>query len=381
MRKHDTCSSFSRGIYAPVGDKTTYIPYARTPSPAARYNFPMLGTSSDRNKVCAVLGAGSWGTALSLLLAKNGYAVRLWDRSAAQVNAINEGYENRRYLPGVPLPPIISPTADLAKAVEGVVAVVVAVPSTAVRVVLTEVVSHLAPGTDLVLAAKGMESDTGLLPSEVALFLTGAGEVTHQIVVLSGPNLASEVAKGIPTAAVAACPDEAAAKRVAALFNSPTFRVYTSADREGVEIGGAVKNVLAIAGGVSDGLGFGDNTKAALLTRGLAEMARFGAACGTKRETFYGLAGVGDLMATAASRLSRNYRVGEAIAKGESLPDVLTRLGQVAEGVTTAKAVTVRARQIGVEMPVCDAVARLLFESTSPVAEVSALMTRAPKEE
>lgn len=338
----------------------------------------MLGVPPNQNKVCAVLGAGSWGTALSLLLAKNGYAVRLWDRSAAQVNAINEGYENRRYLPGVSLPPIISPTADLANVVQGVASVIVAVPSTAVRAVLTEVVSHLAPGIDLVLAAKGMESETGLLPSEVALQLVPAG---NEIVVLSGPNLASEVAKGIPTAAVAACPEESAAKRVAALFNSPTFRVYTSADREGVEIGGAVKNVLAIAGGVSDGLGFGDNTKAALLTRGLAEMARFGAACGTKRETFYGLAGVGDLMATAASRLSRNYRVGEAIAKGESLSDVLTRLGQVAEGVTTAKAVTVRAREIGVEMPVCDAVARLLFEGTSPVTEVKALMTRAPREE
>lgn len=326
-----------------------------------------------------MLGAGSWGTALSLLLAKNGYAVRLWDRSVAQVNAINEGYENRRYLPGIALPPVISPTADLENAVDGVAAVIVAVPSTAVRAVLAEVVSHLAAGTDLVLAAKGMEAETGQLPSEVAtsLFPAGGSEVT----VLSGPNLASEVAKGVPTAAVAACPYEPAAKRVAALFNSPTFRVYTSADREGVEIGGAVKNVLAIAGGVSDGLGFGDNTKAALLTRGLAEMARFGAASGARRDTFYGLAGVGDLMATAASRLSRNYRVGEGIAKGESLSDVLARLGQVAEGVTTAKAVTARARGIGVEMPVCDAVARLLFEGTSPFTEVNALMTRTPKEE
>lgn len=336
---------------------------------------------TDHNKVCAVLGAGSWGTALSLLLAKNGYTVRLWDRSAAQVNAINEGYENRRYLPGVPLPPVISPTADLAAAVMGVAAVIVAVPSTAVRGVLSDVFPHLAPGVDVVLAAKGMESETGLLPSEVALEIVSGVAGPHSIVALSGPNLASEVAKGIPTAAVAACPDENAARRVAALFNSPTFRVYTSADREGVEIGGAVKNVLAIAGGVSDGLGFGDNTKAALLTRGLAEMARFGVASGAKRDTFYGLAGVGDLMATAASRLSRNYRVGEGIAKGETLSDVLARLGQVAEGVTTARAVTARARKIGVEMPVCDAVARLLFEGTSPFTEVNALMTRAPKEE
>ncbi|MBC7809184.1 MAG: NAD(P)-dependent glycerol-3-phosphate dehydrogenase, partial [Akkermansiaceae bacterium] len=245
--------------------------------------------------------------------------------------------------------------------------------------VLSDVVSHLAPDTDLVLAAKGMEAETGQLPSEVVSSLVVSSG--RKVIALSGPNLASEVAKGIPTAAVAACPDETAAKRTAVLFNSPTFRVYTSADRDGVEIGGAVKNVLAIAGGVSDGLGFGDNTKAALLTRGLAEMARFGVASGAKRDTFYGLAGVGDLMATAASQLSRNYRVGEAVAKGESLSDVLIRLGQVAEGVTTAKALTVRARKIGVEMPVCDAVARLLFEGTSPFAEVNALMTRAPKEE
>ena len=339
----------------------------------------MVGIVSQDN-VCAVLGAGSWGTALSLLLAKNGYAVRLWDRSPEQVNAINEGYENRRYLPGIALPPTISPTSNLARAVQGVSIVVVAVPSTAIRAVLTDAAPYLAPGADLVLAAKGMESETSLLPAEVAASLAPAHPL-GEIIVLSGPNLATEVAKGIPTAAVAACPDANAAKRVAALFNSNAFRVYTSADRVGVEIGGAVKNVLAIAGGVSDGLGFGDNTKAALLTRGLAEMARFGVACGAKRETFYGLAGVGDLMATAASRLSRNYRVGEASAKGEPLAAILARLGQVAEGVTTAQAVPARAREMGVEMPVCEAVARLLFANTSPRDEVSALMTRAPREE
>ena len=323
----------------------------------------------------AVLGAGSWGTALSLLLAGNGYMVRLWDRDAGRVADIAAHRENRRYLPSLRLPATIFPTMLLADAVGGAGAVVIAVPSGAVRAVLAAAKPFLQKNTDLVLAAKGMEDGSGLLPAEVAAELLG--ELPFAVTVLSGPNLAGEVAKGVPTAAVAACPDDDAARRVALLFNSATFRVYTSPDRIGVEIGGALKNVLAIAGGISDGLGFGDNTKAALLTRGLAEMARYGAARGATAATFYGLAGVGDLMATAASRLSRNYRVGEGVAKGESLDEVLIRLGQVAEGVTTAKAVTARASEIGVELPVCDAVARVLFAGSSPRGEVSALMTRA----
>ncbi|MBC8140544.1 MAG: NAD(P)-dependent glycerol-3-phosphate dehydrogenase [Armatimonadetes bacterium] len=322
------------------------------------------------------MGAGSWGTALALLLAGNDYPVRLWDRDAGRIADLLASRENRRYLPGIALPDAVAPVASLTDAVKDAVCVVVAVPSNAVRALLEALPRPFPDTTDLVLAAKGMENDSGLLPAEIAEEL----KMSHSVA-LSGPNLAGEVAKGIPTAAVAACPDEARAKRVATYFNSPTFRVYSSTDRTGVEIGGDIKNVLAIAGGVSDGLGFGDNTKAALLTRGLAEMARFGAASGAKPGTFYGLAGVGDLMATAASRLSRNYRVGEALAKNEPLADILARLGQVAEGVTTARAVTARAARIGVELPVCDAVARLLFEGTSPEAEVSALMRRAPREE
>ncbi len=323
-----------------------------------------------------MLGAGSWGTALALLLAGNDYHVRLWDRDAGRVADLLAFRENRRYLPGIFLPDVVMPATSLMDAVRGAACVVVAVPSNAVRALLESLPHPFPENVDLVLAAKGMENDTGLLPAEIA-----DGVLTPHSVALSGPNLAAEVAKGIPTAAVSACPDEARAKRVATFFNSPTFRVYSSTDRTGVEIGGAIKNVLAIAGGVSDGLGFGDNTKAALLTRGLAEMARFGAASGASHSTFYGLAGVGDLMATAASRLSRNYRVGEALAKNEPLADILARLGQVAEGVTTARAVTARAARIGIELPVCDAVTRLLFEGTSPEAEVSALMRRAPREE
>lgn len=332
----------------------------------------------------AVLGAGSWGTALALLLAsgEGGAAeVRLWDRTAALVEQLRSEGRNTRYLPDFPLPPAIVPVTDMADAVHGARCLVLAVPSSAVRDVLEAATPHLLAGCDIVLASKGLEAETGQWPSQVAWAALGHDAPSFPLIALSGPNLAVEVARGVPTAAVAACPDRDAAARVRERFNRPAFRVYTSGDRIGVELGGAVKNVLAIAGGVSDGLGFGDNTKAALLTRGLAEMARLGAVCGAARDTFYGLSGVGDLLATAASRLSRNWRVGEGLARGEPLPAILARLGQVAEGVTTARAVQTLAARVGVEMPVCAAVARLLFENAPPAAEVAGLLARAPKEE
>ncbi len=323
--------------------------------------------------IVSVLGAGSWGTALALLLAGGQHNVRLWDRTPAFVEALLRDRENRQYLPGFPLPAAIVPTSDMADALRGAQCVVVAVPSGAVRAVVALAAPHLPTGCGIVLAAKGLEPETGLLPYEVAE--QAAGE-SFPLVALSGPNLASEIVRGVPAAAVAACPDLDAAERVAALFHRDAFRVYTSDDRTGVEIGGAVKNVLAIAGGVSDGLGFGDNTKAALLTRGLTEMARFGVAMGARQGTFYGLTGVGDLMATAGSRLSRNWRVGEGLAKGESLSAILERLGQVAEGVSTAQVVTRLADEKGVEMPVCAAVDRLLNGEISPREAVETLMSR-----
>ncbi len=324
----------------------------------------------------AVLGAGSWGTALALLLSageENGAPVLLWDRTPALAQAIAAERENRHYLPGFLLPPAIAVTSRIDEAVHGASSVVIAVPSGAVRSVVTLAAPHLLAGCDIVLASKGLEPETGLLPYQVAEEVLGPG---FPLVALSGPNLASEIARGVPAAAVSACPDPAAAERIAALFHRNAFRVYTSEDRTGVELGGAVKNVLAIAGGVSDGLGFGDNTKAALLTRGLTEMARFGVALGARRDTFYGLAGVGDLMATAASRLSRNWRVGEGLARGEPLPAILERLGQVAEGVSTAQVVMRLAAEKDVEMPVCAAVARLLAGEASPRDAVNDLMSR-----
>ena len=330
----------------------------------------------EKRQIVTVLGAGSWGTALALLLATGhdaGADVRLWDRNPALIDALAADRENRHYLPGFPLPPAITLTSDIDSAVSGATCIVVAVPSGAVRSVMSSATPYLLPGADLVLASKGLEPETGLLPFQVAHAIAGSG---FSLIALSGPNLATEIARGIPAAAVAACPDIMCGERIASLFHRPAFRVYASEDRTGVEVGGAIKNVLAIAGGVSDGLGFGDNTKATLLTRGLAEMTRFGIALGARRDTFYGLAGVGDLMATAASRLSRNWRVGEGLAKGESLPAILERLGQVAEGVSTAQVVVRLAAKHGVEMPVCAAVARLLNGEISPREAVENLMSR-----
>jgi glycerol-3-phosphate dehydrogenase (NAD(P)+) len=254
--------------------------------------------------------------------------------------------------------------------------VVVAVPSAAVDEVLVR--ARLTSGADIVLAAKGIDPETLELPSDVTTRLAPG----HPVVALSGPNLAREVAAGIPAAAVAASGDGAAAQRVAERFNRATFRTYVSDDLIGVEVGGAVKNVLAIAGGISDGLGYGDNTKAALMARGLAEMARLGVALGGKQETFYGLAGVGDLIATAASKLSRNWRVGHGLGQGKNLPDILTELGQVAEGVPTARAVAKLAIRHGLFLPVCSTVAELLEGSLTPREGVARLTeNRAAKTE
>ncbi len=323
-----------------------------------------------------VLGAGSWGTALALLLAQDGGVVRLWDRTPEQITALITVRENQRYLPGHPLPENLHPMASLNDALLGASCVVVAVPSAAVDEVLGR--GRLEHGADIVLASKGIDPETLELPADVALRCAPG----RSVIALSGPNLAREVAAGVPTAAVAACDDPEAARRIAERFNRSTFRTYVSDDRTGVEIGGAVKNVLAIAGGISDGLGYGDNTKAALMTRGLAEMARLGVALGGKRETFYGLAGVGDLMATAASRLSRNWRVGYGLGQGKTLPDILTELGQVAEGVPTARAVAKLAVNHGLFLPVCLTVAELLEGNLTPREGVARLTeNRAAKTE
>lgn len=329
-----------------------------------------------------VLGAGSWGTALAALLAANGHSVRLWAREATLVHALRNTRENARYLPGIALSPSILPTTDRAEAAAQAQIVVFAVPSGALRQVAEEFAGQLAPDVLLLSASKGLEDSSGLRMSQVLAATLPDAEV--RTVVLSGPNLAVEMARGVPTASVAASVNPEAAAAVQRLFThqpSPTFRVYTGEDVIGVELGGAIKNVIAIGAGVCDGLGFGDNAKAALMTRGLSEAVRLGRAQGANEATFMGLSGVGDLIATGASALSRNYRVGKALGQGRSLFDILAELGQVAEGVPTTRALCDLAARSQVEMPLCAALNAVLFENRSAPEVIRELMLRPPKPE
>ena len=331
----------------------------------------------------AILGAGSWGTALAILLgATQDAEVRLWAREARLISALTAERENTRYLPGVRLPAAVTPTANLTDAAAGAAFVVLAVPCGAVRQVTQSAAVSLNAEVVLISAAKGLEEDTGLRMSQViAEAIPGA---SGRIVALSGPNLAVEVARGVPTASVAASCDMDAATAVQRLFARqplPTFRVYTGRDVIGVELGGAIKNVIAIAAGVCDGLGFGDNSKAGLMTRGLTEAIRLGTAQGAEASTFLGLSGVGDLIATGGSRLSRNYRVGVALGQGRALSDILEALGQVAEGVPTTRVVCELAARSGVEMPLCMALHSVLFEGRAAPDVIRELMLRPPKEE
>ncbi len=320
----------------------------------------------------SVIGAGSWGTALSILLARNGHDVALVGRENEDFAAMRAARENLRYLPGFVLPEgvAVRPETDL----EPSELVVLAVPSAGVREAAGKI---LWTPPCVALASKGLEPGTGKRLSEVvAETLPGT-----EIGVLSGPNLAVEIVRGIPTAAVAAFSNPEACERVLGAFGCATYRLYLSDDVLGVELAGALKNVLAIGAGLSDGLGFGDNTKGALLARGLGEMVALGVASGARIDTFMGLAGVGDLFATASSRLSRNYRVGLALAERETLQDALARIDQVAEGVSTSESAMQLARRYDVEMPVFGAIDRVIRGKLAPMQAVRELMERAPKAE
>lgn len=315
---------------------------------------------------CAVLGAGSWGTALAVLLARNGNEVSLRGRDEAELVDIRETRVNRRYLPEIELPSSVAvggnDEADF---------YVIAVPSDAVR----EVAEKLPSEAMVVIAAKGLEAG-GLRMSEVVAEVRPGA----RLCVLSGPNLAMEIARGVPTATVIASKD-GLAEQVRGAFMCPTFRVYTSEDIVGVELGGSLKNVLAIGAGISDGLGFGDNTKGAFIARGLHEMCSLGRTLGAQPETFMGLSGVGDLFATAVSRLSRNYRVGYALGQGSNLDAAIAEIGQVAEGVPTAAAAVGLAEKHGVEVPVMRSVFRVLQGEVTPLEGVSLLMERSARRE
>jgi len=316
----------------------------------------------------AVLGSGSWGTALTILLARNGHHVTLLGRNVDEIEGLRTTRENARYLPGFPVPENVSfeMLGDVQLDSE---MLVVAVPSGAVAEVC-----HLIRGHHplVVLAAKGLDSETGRSMTEVAFEALPNAEVG----VLTGPNLAVEIARGIPTVAISAFVCDQAAITVRDAFTCASFRVSVSEDVVGVELAGALKNVLAIGAGMSDGLGFGDNTKGAFLSRGLMEMARLGKAMGAQSETFLGPAGVGDLFATAVSKLSRNYRLGFALGQGKTLEEAIASLGQVAEGVPTSHAVGMLAKKYGVELPVFAAVEAVLAGHIAPSKAVALLMER-----
>ncbi len=322
------------------------------------------------------MGAGSWGTTIACLLGGSG-SVNLWGRSPDLAHMMARDRENDRYLPGVRLPPTVRPTPSLAEAVSGADVVLVAVPSHGFRAVLEAMGPALSSHAAVVSLAKGIEATTNLRMSEIIeQVLPG-----HPAGVLSGPNLAHEVAAGQPAATVVALADESLAQRVQALLHCSTFRVYTGTDVVGCEIAGASKNVIAIAAGISDGLGFGENTRAVLVTRGLAEQARLGIALGGQPLTFGGLAGVGDLVATCTSPQSRNRSVGVALGQGRPLEDVLVGMHMVAEGVRTAGPMVRLARASGVEMPIAEQVAALVAGDTTPAQAVAALMERPPRPE
>jgi glycerol-3-phosphate dehydrogenase (NAD(P)+) len=323
----------------------------------------------------AVLGMGSWGSALAARLGRSGHDLSVWTHDPAQRESLARDGENRKYLPGVSLPPLdVHPTAEAAAA--GAVLVLLAVPSFAVREVAERIPD--APGQVVVNVAKGLERDTH------ARLLDVLGEVlpaATPAVSLVGPSHAEEVAADHPTAVVAASRNREAARRVQEVFSDESFRVYTNDDVVGVELAAALKNVIALAAGIAGGLGYGDNTAGALLTRGLAEMTRLGLSQGARAETFFGLAGVGDLVTTCLSRHSRNRRVGEALGRGESLEGVLAGMSMVAEGVPTTRAARDLAREAGVEMPIVERVHAVLFEGESPPEGIRLLMTREPKAE
>jgi glycerol-3-phosphate dehydrogenase (NAD(P)+) len=324
----------------------------------------------------AVLGAGAWGTALAVSLAGR-HEVALWARSAAQVAEMGSSRYNLRYLPDVILPPSLCFESNLAVLLKRAELVLAVVPSSGLRALLRDV-NVLAPGVPVVWACKGFEAGSCKLPHQVA-----DDELKPDTPrgVLSGPSFAREVALGLPTALTLASLDETFARQAALALHSHHLRVYASQDIKGVELGGAVKNVLAIAAGISDGMGFGHNARAALITRGLAEITRLGLVLGGRQETFMGLAGMGDLILTCTGDLSRNRQVGLQLAQGKPLADILGGLGHVAEGVNTAQEVLNLAQLHNVEMPITEAVYQVLYQGLAPRTAVESLLNRVPNSE
>lgn len=324
-----------------------------------------------------VLGAGSWGTALGLVLARKGAQTYLWDCDRAHIDRLFESRSNERHLPGVSFPDILMPVHDLDAVAKGVRQVVVAVPCENLREALMRLRGPVFQRMRVCLASKGMEPGTFALNHEVAVDCLS----DPPLAVLSGPSFAREVAEGLPTAVTIASGSAETASAFAELFHGDTFRVYTHSDVIGVQVGGAVKNVMAIAAGISDGLGYGANARAALITRGLAEIIRLGTAMGGQRDTFMGLAGLGDLVLTCTDDQSRNRRLGLALARGVSLQSALREIGQAVEGVGTAAAVCALARRHGVDMPISAQVQRVISGEATPMDAARNLLDRERREE
>ena len=326
----------------------------------------------------AILGAGSWGSALALLLARNGHPTRLWGHDPEHIALLKQRAENPRHLPGIDFPRLLTAWSDLKDAVEQAEAILVAVPSHAFGATLKRLQAHLPPGIGLAWATKGLEHGSGRFLHEVTREIVGA---KRSLAMVSGPSFAREVAVGLPTAITVAATHLDFADYWVGLLHGPTMRAYSSDDVVGVELGGAIKNVLAIAAGIADGLGFGANARAALITRGLAEMVRLGEAVGGRRDTFMGLTGVGDLLLTCTDDQSRNRRFGLAIGRGQSADEARAAIGQVVEGAVTAQEIMRLAHQHGIEMPITEQVDRVLHSGLEPRRAVEALLTREPKRE
>ena len=326
-------------------------------------------------RVC-VVGAGSWGTTIATLVAQN-TATSLWTRRAELADEINAQHTNHAYLGDYELPHNLVASVDLEQLVKQADVIAMAVPSLGFRLVAQQVAQYIGNGVPVMILSKGLESETLLRMSEVL----GAVMPNNPCAVLSGPNLAREILQGQPAASVVGCADDEIAKQLQELFSRPTFRLYTNRDVVGCEVGGVVKNVIAIAAGISQGFGFGDNAKATLVTRGLAEMSRLGVALGAQPLTFSGLAGLGDIMATCTSMQSRNTQVGVRLGQGESIAEIVGSMNMVAEGVNSSSAVVKLARQHGVEMPIAEQVALVCEGAKSAGESLRDLMSRSSRSE
>ncbi|MBE7446726.1 MAG: NAD(P)-dependent glycerol-3-phosphate dehydrogenase [Planctomycetia bacterium] len=334
-------------------------------------------TSNLFIKKIAVIGNGGWGTTLAILLHKKGYEVTLWGADPSYVEYLKEKKENIKYLKGFPIPSGICITSDISNNMRDTQLIVSATPTPYLRSVLMKFKGIFAHEVPIVSVTKGIENETLMTPSEIIANVLGKPPTS----LLLGPSHAEEVARGLPTTIVASSKDSNLARVVQGVFTTDRFRVYTNPDMAGVELGAAMKNVIAIAAGICDGLKFGDNSKAALISRGLVEISRLGIAMGANRSTFSGLAGLGDLITTCISPYGRNRRVGEQIGKGKKLQEILEGMEQIAEGVWTTKSVVALSRKFNVEMPITNEIYAVLFTNKNPLEAVSNLMMRAPKSE